>query len=38
MPGAKRVNSRRIWDVRALDLAFEALPGDGSADNNPWDS
>ena len=38
MPWAKRVNARRIWDVRALDLAFDALPGDGNADNNPWDS
>ncbi len=26
MPGAKRVGVRRIWDVRGLDLAFDALP------------
>lgn len=31
MPGPKRVGSRKIWDVRALDLAFEALPGEDSA-------
>lgn len=26
MPKPKRVNSRTVWDVRALDLAFDALP------------
>ena len=37
MPGPKRVNSRKIWDVRALDFAFDALPGNSIDDNNPWD-
>lgn len=37
MPGPKRVGTRTIWDVRALDLAFDNLPGDDSAtDNNSW--
>lgn len=27
VPGAKRINSRAIWDLRALDLAFDTLPG-----------
>lgn len=37
MPAPKRIGSRTIWDVRALDLAFDALPGDDSAlDNNSW--
>jgi predicted DNA-binding transcriptional regulator AlpA len=35
MPGPKRINSRKVWDVRALDTAFTALPADGEA--NPWD-
>lgn len=35
MPQPKRVNSRTIWDRRALDDAFEELPD--SADRNPWD-
>jgi hypothetical protein len=35
MPGPKRINARKVWDVRALDIAFTALPADG--DNNPWD-
>lgn len=43
MPRPKRVGSRCIWDRMALDVAFDALPGDGSADEaqdapNPWDS
>lgn len=37
MPKPKKVDSRKIWDVHALDQAFEALPGDGDADKNPWD-
>ncbi|WP_294929279.1 hypothetical protein [uncultured Paracoccus sp.] len=38
MPGPKRVGSRKLWDVRALDLAFDALPGEDSAPEiNDWD-
>jgi hypothetical protein len=37
MPGAKRIGARRVWDVRAVDLAFDALPEDTAADANPWD-
>lgn len=38
MPGPKRVGTRKIWDVRALDLAFDALPGEDSApETNDWD-
>lgn len=35
MPKPKAVGSRRIWDVRSLDAAFDALPTEG--DTNPWD-
>lgn len=28
MPGPKRIDGRVIWDIQALDLAFEALPDD----------
>lgn len=38
MPAPKRVGTRKIWDCRALDLAFEALPGEDSAPEiNDWD-
>lgn len=41
MPQPKKINGRRIWDVVALDTAFDALPGGefGSVgcEANPWD-
>jgi predicted DNA-binding transcriptional regulator AlpA len=35
MPRPKKIGRRSVWDVRALDRAFDALAGDG--DTNPWD-
>jgi hypothetical protein len=35
MPGAKKIDGRLVWSVRALTQAFDALP-DGSQ-GNPWD-
>ena len=35
MPQPKIINSRRVWDRRRLDEAFEALPN--RDDPNPWD-
>mgnify|MGYP001570952870 CR=1 FL=1 len=35
MPGPKLIDSRRVWDVKALDTAFEALPS--KEGTNPWD-
>lgn len=35
MPPPKRINSRTVWDIRKLDNAFDALPGD--EEKNPWD-
>ena len=37
MPQPKRIDGRKVWDVRALDQYFDALPIDGDIDNNPWD-
>tara|TARA_R110002072_G_C7840840_1_gene524969 strand:+ start:916 stop:1032 length:117 start_codon:yes stop_codon:yes gene_type:complete len=37
MPKPKRIDGRKVWDVRALDQFFEALPSDGEIDDNPWD-
>lgn len=28
MPRPKRINARKVWDLRKLDLAFDALPQD----------
>jgi hypothetical protein len=32
MPRPKRIDARKVWDIRELDLAFDALPDDGNAD------
>ena len=37
MPQPKRIDGRKVWDVKALDIAFEALPEDGVQTANPWD-
>ena len=35
MPRPKIIGGRRVWDVRAVERAFDALPSD--SDVNPWD-
>jgi hypothetical protein len=38
MPLPKRIDGRKVWDLRALDLAFDALPGDQTLQaHNTWD-
>jgi len=39
MPGAKRIDGRKVWDVRELDLCFDDLPHDyaGASLANSWD-
>ena len=36
MPQARRVDGRKVWDIRALDMAFEALPVEDSTAGNSW--
>lgn len=36
MPSPKRINSRTVWDVRAIDRAFDLLPG-GGVDDDDWE-
>jgi len=36
MPRAKKIDARKIWDMRALDLAFDELPQE--TDANEWDA
>jgi predicted DNA-binding transcriptional regulator AlpA len=36
MPRPKRIDSRRIWDVRALDLAFDGLQDDPATKGDAW--
>jgi excisionase family DNA binding protein len=37
MPKPKRIDGRTVWDLRQLDIAFDALPGDTSSEANSWD-
>jgi predicted DNA-binding transcriptional regulator AlpA len=38
MPKPRRIDARKVWDVRELDLAFDALPGeDSSTTGTTWD-
>lgn len=37
MPKPKQIDGRRVWDVRALDIAFDDLPGGGESTHNPFD-
>lgn len=36
MPRPKRIGGRVVWDVRALDEAFDALPNDGAPPTDIW--
>jgi hypothetical protein len=37
MPSARRIDARRVWDVRALDVAFDALPCEDTTQGTSWD-
>jgi hypothetical protein len=37
MPAARRIDGRKIWDVRALDIAFDALPCEDGPQGTSWD-
>ena len=37
MPKPKQIDGRRVWDVRALDHAFDLLPGGDESAHNPFD-
>lgn len=37
MPRPKPINSRTVWDLRAIDRAFDLLPGDGDDAGGEWD-
>jgi excisionase family DNA binding protein len=36
MPGRVRIDGRKVWDIRSLDVAFDVLPRD-NAEPNSWD-
>jgi predicted DNA-binding transcriptional regulator AlpA len=37
MPPPVKIDGRRVWDIRDLDLAFDVLKQEGDAGPNSWD-
>jgi len=37
MPGPKRIDGRKVWDVREPDMAFDDLPSENGAKDTSWD-
>jgi hypothetical protein len=37
MPAPRRIDGRKIWDIRDLDMAFDALPKEDGATGGSWD-
>jgi excisionase family DNA binding protein len=38
MPGPKRIDGRKIWDVHDIDVAFDALPSENQqSQGSSWD-
>lgn len=38
MPGPVKIDCRKLWDIRSLDLAFDALPRENDdAQASSWD-
>jgi excisionase family DNA binding protein len=38
MPAPKRIDGRKVWDIRDLDVAFDALPGENPhSHGSSWD-
>lgn len=33
---AKIIDGRKLWDIRGLDTAFDALPDENGGDDNDW--
>jgi len=37
MPRAIGIDRRKVWDIRKLDVAFDALPTDDDCDLGGWE-
>ena len=38
MPGPRRIDGRKVWDIRSLDVAFDQLPSENGAEaGSSWD-
>jgi hypothetical protein len=37
MPGPCRINGRKVWDIRAIDVAFDGLPREDAGQKSSWE-
>jgi predicted DNA-binding transcriptional regulator AlpA len=37
MPGPRRIDGRKVWDIRAIDVAFDNLPRDDAGQRCSWE-
>jgi predicted DNA-binding transcriptional regulator AlpA len=37
MPAPVKIDSRKVWDIRSLDLAFDSLSAENPIQANSWD-
>ena len=37
MPGPRRIDGRKVWDIRAIDVAFDNLPRDDASQRSSWE-
>jgi predicted DNA-binding transcriptional regulator AlpA len=37
MPGPCRIDGRKVWDIRTIDVAFDNLPRDDASQRSSWE-
>jgi predicted DNA-binding transcriptional regulator AlpA len=37
MPKPRQIDGRKVWDIRALDLSFDRLPGEDVGSKSSWE-
>jgi hypothetical protein len=37
MPGPCRIDGRKVWDIRAIDVAFDELPRENAGQKSSWE-
>ena len=37
MPGPRRIEGRKVWDIRELDMAFDDLPREDAGQKSSWE-
>jgi hypothetical protein len=37
MPGPCRIDGRKVWDIRTIDVAFDELPRENATGRSSWE-